>query len=685
VTSDPAITVDVRRLRSCVVGGHEFVPGASVDGPTRMRLPDLAEGRHELVFVMIDRAGNRRTGSVVCIVDRTAPVLEILEPPEGAQFRKGRIPFRIRVDDANPAEAISVNGQPSAARDGEALGVLQFEDGEQTIGVVARDRAGNETRATRTIVVDSKAPDLELATARIATRDGRVSVKGAVRSRVEQVTIDGQPVAVDENGSFAADLVVKADRTVRVVAVGLTGLRRTLPVEVLFDDQPPRIGVLWERRDPQGALLYGTKEMESGDLALPLQADDKTRVTFLPEQGRVEGNVWHVPAQEGRAGIRLRARDEAGNETMFRVDVEGHRAAPRLTVKCSTDEITNDKETQLDIQADRAVLVQGEPKEPGRLKMPLPEGKVELVVQAIDRYGNETRWTSRFLVDRTSPKIDLEGGAERGIGRQELLFVADEELYSITCFGKTVRASGRSARIETTLKQGRRRVHVLARDLAGNSAKATFDLDVKNRVLVLDGGSAVQVALPATVNLDTFTVECWVRGMTPEGTRGLVSNYKKAGFALMWSGPKGGRPYGVLYAEKSGRTPVQAKKAWDWDRWTHLALSHDGKRIRFYVNGSLHQSAELKERLVPSKAPLYIGRDSVAKYSHFTGAIDEVRISNVARYTRGFSPPRFHKEDDKTVLLLRFDMLRGKLFPDSSEHGHHGIPLGNPRLKEENR
>jgi len=685
VTSDPAMTVDVRRLRSCVIGGNELVPGASVDGPTTKRLPNLAEGRHELAIVMIDRAGNRRTGSVVCIVDRTAPVLEILEPPEGAQFRKGRIPFRVQVHDANPEERVSVNGESVAARDGEALGVLEFEDGEQTIEVVARDRAGNETRTSRTIVVDSKAPDLELQTARIATRDGRVSVRGTVRSRVEQVTVDGQPVAVDANGSFAADLVVKEDRAVPVVAVGLTGLRRTLPVEVLLDDQPPRIGVLWERRDPRGALLYGTKEMEAGDLALPLQADDKTRVTFLPEQGRVEGNVWHVPAREGRATILLRARDEAGNETELRVDVEGHRATPRLLVRCSTDEITNDKETQLDIQADRAVLVQGEPREPGRLKMPLPEGKVELVVQAIDRYGNETRWTSRFLVDRTPPKIDLDGGPERGIGRQELLFVADEALFSITCFGKTVRASGRSARIETTLKQGRRRLHVIARDLAGNSAKATFNLDVKNRVLVLDGGSAVQVALPATVNLDTFTVECWVRGMTPEGTRGLVSNYKNAGFALMWSGLKANKPYAVLYTEKSGRTPVRAKKAWEWDSWTHLALSHDGKRIRFYVNGSLQQSAELKERLVPSKSPLYIGRDSVARYSHFTGAIDEVRISNVARYTRGFSPPRFHKEDDKTVLLLRFDMLRGKLFPDSSEHGHHGIPLGNPRLKEENR
>ena len=40
---------------------------------------DLAEGRHELPLVMTDHAGNRRTGTVPCIVDRTAPVVEILD------------------------------------------------------------------------------------------------------------------------------------------------------------------------------------------------------------------------------------------------------------------------------------------------------------------------------------------------------------------------------------------------------------------------------------------------------------------------------------------------------------------------------------------------------------------------------------------------------------------------------
>jgi hypothetical protein len=686
VTNDPVVSVDVHQLRSCVIGGNALVPDAASPGPTALRLTALAEGRHELGFVMIDRAGNRRTGTVVCTVDRTTPVLAILEPAEGAQFRKGRLPFRVQVEDTNPGESAFVNGKAAPLRDGEALGVLEFEDGEHTIEVVVRDRAGNEARASRKIVVDSKAPELELARARIVTRDGRVSVRGRVHSRAEQVTVDGQPVTVDEDGAFAVDVRVTGDRVIPVVAVGVTGLRRELPVEVLFDDQPPRIAVAWERRDKRGTLLYGTKEIDAATLALPLQADDKTAVTFLPEQGHVKGNVWHLPAREGRASVGMRARDEAGNESELRVDVEGHRATPRLEVKCSTDdEITNDKETQLEIEADRAVLVQGEPREPGRIKMPLPEGKVELVVQVIDPYGNEARWTSRFTVDRTPPKLELEGGAERGIGRQELFFVADEELRSVTCFGKTVRASGRSARIETTLRPGKRRLYVVAKDLAGNSTKATFNLDVKNRVLLLDGRSAVQVALPATVNLDKFTVECWVRGLTPEGIRTLVSNYNNAGFALVWSSSKVRLPGAVLCGETSGRTPLHAKKKWAWDSWTHVAVSHDGKRVRFYVNGSLQHSADFRERIRPSRSPLYIGRSPVAKYTHFTGAIDEVRISNVARYTRGFTPPRFHKEDKKTVLLLRFDMLRGKLFPDSSDHGHHGIPLGNPRLKEESR
>ncbi|MHC4549230.1 MAG: protein kinase domain-containing protein [Planctomycetota bacterium] len=681
VTSDPVVAVRAHALRSCVVGGKELVSGPAVPGPTRMPFPELSEGRHELTFVMVDFAGNRRAGRLVLVVDRTAPVVEILEPRDGAQFLKGRIPFRVRVRDENPEPTVSVHGRAVALEGGEALGALEFGDGEHTIDVVARDRAGHEARVKRTVVVDSKAPDLKLAATRIATRDGWVTVRGRVRSRVKRVTVDGRPVEVARDGAFATDLVVGRDRAVPVIAVGLTDLERRLFVQVVVDDRPPAVTVRWERRDQAGALLYGNREMKTGTLALPLQVEDETAVTFAPDVGRVEGTVWHLPPTEGARTVRLEARDEAGNVSELKLAIEGHRATPRLTVDCPAKEITKNKETQLAVDADQTVLVQGRPHPPGRIKVPLPEGPLELVVQAIDRYGNESRWTKRLRVDRTAPEVRLEGELERGIGQQELVFTANEELRTLTCFGKTVPAQGKTARVEAELRQGRRRLHVVAKDLAGNTTRQTFTLEVKNRVLVLDGKSAVQVPLPATVSLDTFTVECWVRGFTPERTSTVLSNYySRAGFTFLWSSSKKTLPSALLYLENGASESLPARKPWKWESWAHLALSHDGKRVRFYVNGSLQHSVEVAERLQPSKSPLYIGCSPGHNRAYFLGAIDEVRVSNVARYTRGFSPPRFHREDEHTVLLLRFDVLREKLFPDSSDHGHHGVPLGNPRV-----
>jgi hypothetical protein len=687
VTADPVVTVDNRLLQSFVVDGREL--GGTGFGPESVRyvLASVGEGPHELAFVMTDRAGNERVGSLVFVVDRTPPVVEILEPRDGVQFRSGSIPVRVRVVDENPGATVVIGDHTVPLKDGEAPTELELGDGEHVIEVVALDRAGHKASASRTIVVDSKSPDLRLTTARIVTRDGRIRVGGSIRSQVEQVTVDGRPVVIEENRSFATDLLLKGDRTIPVVAIALSGLRRELSVEVLFDDRPPRIGVSWERRDQQGTLLCGTKELDAGALLLPLDVDDKTRVTFLPEQGRVEGNIWYVPVREGRLAVGLRALDEAGNETELGLDVEGHRAEPRLSVKCSTKEITNDTHAQLKIEADHSVLVQGEPREPGRLEVPLPEGEVELVVQAIDRYGNEIRWSRKLAVDRTAPKVELEGDPERGIGRQELVFTSDEPLRSITCVGKTVRATGRSARIETSLwRHGIRRLHLVAKDLAGNTTKATLAINVKDRALVLDSQSAVQVALPASVRLDDFTVECWMCGLEPDGTSAVLSNLddNTAGFAFMWSNTGDvGIPYAVLHAAESERKLLPPNKiAWESASWTHLALTYNGNHACFYVNGRKECSVALRERFVSSSAPLYVGRAPGGQKHYLRGAIDEVRISSVVRYKQGyFVPPRLHKEDQHTVLLLRFDVLRDGLFPDTSGHGYHGRPDGNPRLK----
>ena len=71
--------------------------------------------------------------------------------------------------------------------------------------------------------------------------------------------------------------------------------------------------------------------------------------------------------------------------------------------------------------------------------------------------------------------------------------------------------------------------------------------------------------------------------------------------------------------------------------------------------------------------------------SSFTGAIDEVRITGKARYGRGFTPKKYHVHDADTLLLLRFDVMDGKRFRETSGNNVVAEPVGAPKLEEERR
>ena len=78
-------------------------------------------------------------------------------------------------------------------------------------------------------------------------------------------------------------------------------------------------------------------------------------------------------------------------------------------------------------------------------------------------------------------------------------------------------------------------------------------------------------------------------------------------------------------------------------------------------------------------------------YDSFTGYIDEVRISKVARYDvkkKGFMPDDKFKDDAKTVALWHFDEPGGtREFSDASGNAYHlvgenGAKIGNPLAVE---
>jgi hypothetical protein len=554
--------------------------------------------------------------------------------------------------------------------------------------VVAIDRAGNEARTRRSFSVDSRVPDLALDTRRVVTAGDRIRIAGRVRDTGARVTVGGQEVEIGQpDGSFEAEVAVESDTAVPVIATGVAGLRKKLVVDVVVDREPPRLQAIWDRHDAQGRLLYGSREMDARRLSLTLEVKDRTRVFFAPAEGRVEEGRWILPAQEGTRTVRLVARDEAGNRGELVLEVEGHRSLPHLSVDTTIGERTNDQAAVLDIDAEGTLYVQGEPTEPGRIRLELPEGEFELLARAVDRYGNTAEWSRLILVDRTPPRLDLEGGLERGAGRQQLTIMANEDLASLTCAGRTFPVNGRTAVVTTRLVPSRRRLHVVARDLAGNVTEVGFPIRVVNRVLVLDGACAVKV--PLTERMQEFTVECWVQGMLPSGSRAVLSTLTADGdFGIYWCLPDMRLPGGLLLVRDKGLAALPARKAWSWEEWTHLALCFDGERARFFVNGRLQRSTALGQPLAHGSAPLFVGGEPDAAQeakSFFRGAIDEVRISVAARYARAFRPARFLDADENTLLLLRFDSMEKGRIPDASGNGLHGVPVGEIRLETAGR
>ncbi len=221
-----------------------------------------------------------------------------------------------------------------------------------------------------------------------------------------------------------------------------------------------------------------------------------------------------------------------------------------------------------------------------------------------------------------------------------------------------------------------------------------------NAALALDGASAARVPADALADLgDEFTVECWVKGESPSGTRAVIANNEQSSFGIWWCDGPRRVPHGVCgLAPKPGARGkyhyAVPETGWVYEVWTHVALVYDGKRLRFFVNGKI--AAEIQVAGVPTRNrfSMYIGADPTrtdGARGFFKGMIDEVRVSNTVRYKRAFKPKRVHERDKFTLALLHFDIPETlasravSVFWDDSGNDHHAWPVGNPTLEPADR
>ena len=217
--------------------------------------------------------------------------------------------------------------------------------------------------------------------------------------------------------------------------------------------------------------------------------------------------------------------------------------------------------------------------------------------------------------------------------------------------------------------------------------------ETENYALEFNGKSSA-VELPGLKYDGThpFTLEAFIRPQIPENeyTIAVALMMGAVNFRVAVSNKNSDTRFMLTTDIKAGKHVrlisdpcVRPVKAY------HVAAIYDGKAIWLYLNGKQVQNPvekyNEKNEYVPSKdairldliyptALFQIGRTSrTALINHrFRGLIDEMRFSNIVRYTSNFTPAKRLKTDAHTMALYHFDAVGSDILKDSSGNGHDG-------------
>lgn len=207
--------------------------------------------------------------------------------------------------------------------------------------------------------------------------------------------------------------------------------------------------------------------------------------------------------------------------------------------------------------------------------------------------------------------------------------------------------------------------------LPGSVALPVPEQPVGERVLKLNGnrGAATIDAWRVPLHDGPFTFEC--RAM-PKAFADRTGVMGAPGFG-MWLDH--GRPVCFVYAGgKWFDAALPEGKTLEPGKAYHLAGVYDGRELRFYIDGKLAGTTPVKGKVRLVGDPMTFGAETTpgGEVHTMRGWIDDVRLSNTARYTgESFQPERRPATDEHTVLLLYMDANQHGYLYDASGHKAH--------------
>lgn len=183
--------------------------------------------------------------------------------------------------------------------------------------------------------------------------------------------------------------------------------------------------------------------------------------------------------------------------------------------------------------------------------------------------------------------------------------------------------------------------------------------------------SSVQIANSASLQMSgDCTYEAWVM-VTSNSAAGLLFA-KETGSGPTYNEFQWSNGNWRVFIESGGTTPlISVSSGIALNTWMHIALVHYNGTWYLYQNGVLLTSASSTAGFGNNSSNFIIGNWG-GFANQWLGYIDEVRISNIARYTSAFTPStQAFSVDANTVSLIHFDGSNGGPITDAM-----ATPLG---------
>jgi hypothetical protein len=195
-------------------------------------------------------------------------------------------------------------------------------------------------------------------------------------------------------------------------------------------------------------------------------------------------------------------------------------------------------------------------------------------------------------------------------------------------------------------------------------------------------GTSDYISIPDSSDWDfgsnDFTIECWVKIVnlsSPAYQRIITQDAGGDDWVLYFHGT-----LGLRWFAHTGASEVSFGESntnnWTAGKWYHIAIERSGNTWRLYQDGSIVANTTSSYTMPTISAPVLIGTryGEIGTYDLY-GFVDEVRISNTARFDGAFtSTTEPYESDSNTKLLLHFGV-------DESENKHYLKAVNDPQIE----